>query len=39
MTYAGLVAMLAALGMVDSESDIRNNLARGNYSGVSSKNA
>ena len=34
MTYAQLVEKLAAIGVVDSEPNIRNKLARGKFSAV-----
>lgn len=34
VTYAGLVAKLAAIGVVDSEPNIRNKLARGKFTAV-----
>jgi len=34
VTYAGLVEKLAAIGVVDSEPNIRNKLARGKFTAV-----
>lgn len=34
VTYAGLVERLAAIGVVDSEPNIRNKLARGKFTAV-----
>ena len=34
VTYAGLVDKLAEIGVVDSEPNIRNKLARGKFTGV-----
>ena len=34
ITYAGLVERLAAIGVVDSEPNIRNKLARGKFTAV-----
>ena len=34
VTYGGLVEKLAALGVVDSEPNIRNKLARGKFTAV-----